>query len=242
MSQCEECGREFFAVRIGQKYCNADCRMERWKRDNPKNEKLKTVKTCRCCEKVFETSDSRKVYCSDECKIKHRNSLRPTTKEVERKCPVCGTMFAPMQSRGVGKMCCSDVCTVEHRRGVKAAEKLKARKKEQSRLEQLRLSRQQRAARPLEAKHKDLMKDFGITLDDYNRMLEEQGGVCAICKQPETIFDRRIGRLRNLAVDHDHTTGQVRKLLCTRCNQGIGNLQESADRLQSAIDYLRQFE
>jgi hypothetical protein len=84
----------------------------------------------------------------------------------------------------------------------------------------------------------DLKKNFGITLDDYNVMLESQSGVCAICGNPETTRHNNTDRVRNLAVDHCHTTGKVRGLLCTKCNQGLGNFRDNPDFLAKAISYL----
>jgi hypothetical protein len=68
---------------------------------------------------------------------------------------------------------------------------------------------------------------YGISLEDYQRMAGEQGGLCAICKQPE-----------RLVVDHDHRTGKVRGLLCAKCNSGIGMLGDSGDVARNAADYL----
>lgn len=82
-----------------------------------------------------------------------------------------------------------------------------------------------------------LKKSFGLTLEEYRDMVEAQGGVCYICKRPE-VTDRR-GRVIDLAVDHDHATGQVRHLLCGNCNKGLGNFQDSPELLASAILYLR---
>lgn len=240
MSQCEECGKDFFETKSNQKYCSADCRMRRWQRDNPKNEKLKTEKQCRCCGSSFSTSDSRKVYCSDECKIKHRNSIRPTTKESDRQCPMCGGMFKPLQVRGVGRMCCSDVCTLEWRKGKEAADRLKKKKAEQARLENIIYQRKLRSEYPDYMRNATLKKNYGITLERYDQMYTEQDGKCAICGNPETIMDNKAGRLRRLAVDHDHDTGAVRRLLCTGCNQGIGNLKEDPTIMQAALDYLRR--
>ena len=75
---------------------------------------------------------------------------------------------------------------------------------------------------------------FGLTLDEYDEMWNEQGGVCAICEEPQ--------KNRKLAVDHDHDTGEVRGLLCTSCNLGIGNLKDSIDILESAINYLGKYQ
>lgn len=85
-----------------------------------------------------------------------------------------------------------------------------------------------------------LRRKYGISTDDYNRLLKEQGGVCAICKNPERVLDNR-GRKRRLAVDHDHDTFVVRGLLCYACNTGIGALKESVLVLESAIEYLQRF-
>lgn len=82
-----------------------------------------------------------------------------------------------------------------------------------------------------------LQKKYGITLVDYARLLQKQNGLCAICKRPE---DRRQwGKLKPLAVDHDHATGIVRGLLCHLCNSGIGNFIDDRTRLENARLYLR---
>lgn len=78
-----------------------------------------------------------------------------------------------------------------------------------------------------------LTNTYGITPEQYEAMLAEQGGVCAIC--------RRKDKGRNLAVDHDHETGQVRGLLCQACNRAIGQLGEDPDRLDTAVSYLRRW-
>lgn len=76
-----------------------------------------------------------------------------------------------------------------------------------------------------------LRRKYGLTLEDYERMFEAQAGVRAICGEarPEE---------RTLHVDHDHETGVIRGLLCFRCNQAIGSLQEDHDVFQAAADYL----
>jgi hypothetical protein len=76
-------------------------------------------------------------------------------------------------------------------------------------------------------------------LTNYNNMVTEQGNTCALCKKPETAIDGQTGRIRDLCVDHCHKTGNVRGLLCSNCNRGIGHLKDSADLCYSAGDYLR---
>jgi hypothetical protein len=82
----------------------------------------------------------------------------------------------------------------------------------------------------------NLMK-FEISLADYDRLIEQQEGVCAICHLPESIPYK--SAIRRLAVDHDHRTGNVRGLLCGRCNQMIGYAQDNPDVLEAAAAYLR---
>lgn len=76
-----------------------------------------------------------------------------------------------------------------------------------------------------------LKRKFSLSVEDYNSMLKEQDGVCAICKSTCT---------RSLAVDHCHTTGKIRGLLCNNCNRGIGHLKDSILLLESSIRYLKE--
>lgn len=85
----------------------------------------------------------------------------------------------------------------------------------------------------------NLQQSFGITLDEYNDLVVEQNGVCAICERPETRLRRN--KLLALAVDHNHATGKNRGLLCMACNTGIGSLQDNPDLLEKAADYIRKY-
>lgn len=76
-----------------------------------------------------------------------------------------------------------------------------------------------------------LRNRYGITLEDYNTMLESQNGVCAACKTPSDTT-------RRLCVDHCHNTGKIRGLLCFKCNAILGLSHDSIDILRSAIDYI----
>ncbi len=84
----------------------------------------------------------------------------------------------------------------------------------------------------------EMRKRYGITLERYNQMLAEQGGVCAICGQEETRVDHRTKRVSRLAVDHDHITGAVRGLLCHGCNNSLGATGDDPVVLAKAIVYL----
>lgn len=82
----------------------------------------------------------------------------------------------------------------------------------------------------------ELKKAFGINLHDYGHMLLSQNGLCAICARPET--QMRGGKVKALAVDHDHATGKVRGLLCSDCNQALGKMKDDRMILLSAVRYL----
>jgi len=93
-----------------------------------------------------------------------------------------------------------------------------------------------RASDPTYRMRSALKTMYGITIEQYNEMLDRQGGVCAICGEEETRTNK--GTIRALCVDHNHDTGMVRGLLCANCNNGIGYLGDSADRVRSALEYL----
>lgn len=76
-----------------------------------------------------------------------------------------------------------------------------------------------------------LLTTYGITLADYDHLLDMQGGVCAICAGPPQ-------QAGNYHVDHDHDSGFVRGLLCMSCNRGIGYLRDDPALIQRALEYL----
>ena len=100
-------------------------------------------------------------------------------------------------------------------------------------------TRKYRAANPdkvREATRQSVWKQAGIdlTLKEYAEMREHQDYCCAICETPEVQLGRKLG------VDHNHTTGDVRGLLCTNCNAALGLLKDSPRLLRTAATYLEQ--
>jgi hypothetical protein len=88
-------------------------------------------------------------------------------------------------------------------------------------------------------KRRSLLKTtYGLTVEQYDRMLVEQHGVCAICGRPPASYNNQN---KSLAVDHVHATGQVRGLLCGRCNTAIGLLREDPVLAVGLADYLRKW-
>lgn len=82
-------------------------------------------------------------------------------------------------------------------------------------------------------KNFDLIKLYGITLDQFNQIKQEQGNRCKICNT-----DEPKGRHNCFHVDHCHSTGKVRGLLCNKCNVGLGSFKDDPEILKIAAEYL----
>lgn len=82
-----------------------------------------------------------------------------------------------------------------------------------------------------------LRTKYGLTVHEFALMLDAQNLLCAICKRPESRAGRG-GNQKSLSVDHCHTTGKVRMLLCDACNKGLGCFKDDPALLQEAARYL----
>jgi hypothetical protein len=94
----------------------------------------------------------------------------------------------------------------------------------------LRTQAEYRASMARDYRSEHLKRKFGLTLEEYEQRLRIQGGGCAVC-------GAKPGK-SSLHVDHDHKTGEIRGLLCFRCNGGLGQFKEQSTRLLRAADYL----
>lgn len=83
------------------------------------------------------------------------------------------------------------------------------------------------------------LKKYGLSVSDYQTLLALQGGVCAICREPET-KKGVYGEVVRLSVDHDHSTGAIRGLLCDSCNILLGRAREDPAILRDAAAYLEE--
>ena len=95
-----------------------------------------------------------------------------------------------------------------------------------------KLSKREKALRQRRSRHNyHLKKTYGITIQDYDKLLKAQGGKCAIC---------RGGTSKNFfAVDHNHKNGKVRGLLCARCNTALARFMDSTVNVGRAYKYMR---
>ena len=84
------------------------------------------------------------------------------------------------------------------------------------------------------------LKKLGITYKDYQELAQSQENRCGICGKKSS--DKYRGKPRSLHIDHCHTTGKIRGLLCATCNHGIGNFYDNPLLLKKAISYLKKHE
>ena len=109
------------------------------------------------------------------------------------------------------------VRAINRSQNIKHKDKIKVRRKAR------------RALNPDKERNIRYVQKYGITLKDYNDMLTQQNKLCLICKKDLKLY-----------VDHDHTTGVVRGLLCHKCNTGLGMLQDNINNLLNAINYIKE--
>ena len=109
--------------------------------------------------------------------------------------------------------------------GKKCREKAQRRRDKQRHLDYYHANKKRQ-------KDRTLLRKYGITLDEYNQMMVYQSDRCATC-----LTDDKGGKQYWL-VDHDHATGKVRGLLCTRCNSMLGQALDDPDTLRAAASYL----
>lgn len=126
-------------------------------------------------------------------------------------CPVCRTTENP-KSTNKGQLC--KPCAVDR-------------------------SKKWQASNPEKFFFNQIRAKWGLSPSEYLGMFEQQDNKCAICSEEETApISLKNTQPRRLAVDHDHATGVIRGLLCTRCNTTLGKVNDDTDLLRKMIDYL----
>lgn len=138
-------------------------------------------------------------------------------------CPVCESQFEPKSPRHKKQQFCSTPC---------------CRKQYQQDHPEIGLAsgRKARKNNPDKTYWYHIKYQYGLTKEQYQEMMVQQNNACAICKQSETHIVN--GKLRTLSVDHNHDTGQVRKLLCHSCNAALGLLKEDPQIMFEMIKYI----
>lgn len=164
------------------------------------------------------------TYCSRNCNPTILASIKSRIKSPElgrthdfvtRTCPTCNTEFKTKVkniNRGGGTYC-SNTCNPKITYHIPSPEELSVGY----------------------SRRNTLWSNYKITVIDYDNLLKAQNGCCAICLRPPN--DNKF-----LNVDHCHTTGKIRGLLCSRCNPALGKLKDSKELLLKAIEYLEKHE
>lgn len=169
-------------------------------------------------------------YCSDKCRrarwtrdnYARKIALQYSNYRKHRKpkpCSGCGRTI-PDEERTFGKRFCSEACHLKttlqpgNRRRSVAWERRDPRGRLRNHIHHL----------------------YGMTLAQYDALLDQQAGSCAICKTKVEDITHKKG----IGVDHDHKTGKVRGLLCGYCNHGIGMFRDNPQLCQNAATYLEQ--
>ena len=188
---------------------------------------------CRKCSRVIAREYEGRH--AEAVRLRYAEKLARTPAPSETKvCRKCGeekprlAFYAHRSTRDGRANYCSDCAKADQReRNSQRREQIKAdnAKRRADPAKRARYNRQMR---------RNWLKNYGLTPEGFDALLEAQGGVCAICGLPGREWAER-----NLHVDHDHTTHAVRGLLCGRCNVAIGLMGDDAEKLQRAIEYLK---
>jgi len=182
-------------------------------------------KECPRCSSKFFPKHPRTVYCkSDECiKIGYRIQASKNRKVPsmlpKKTCIICEKEFRPRDRSNKG-ICGSVECRYTHHINLNRDNKARIRKMP-------------------DYKPCHITKTYGLTLEEYEAMVEYQDHKCKICGTHET--DNALsknGNPKRLSIDHDHETGQIRGLLCNLCNTALGMFDDNVESLQRAILYL----
>jgi endogenous inhibitor of DNA gyrase (YacG/DUF329 family) len=168
---------------------------------------------CKGCGASYTTTVARKLFCSEGCKSRHYDRLRTADgrREVEHVCDHCGQQFHARR----GRKFCSYSCSALAKWASSSYEFPTGPDHPNWRGGSLASRRR---------------RDYGIEPEQYEALLVAQNSVCAICKNNRSA--------RPLGVDHNHTTGAVRGLLCGPCNAGLGLFGDNPGWLLAAVSYL----
>lgn len=222
---------------------------------------------CHFCEQEFHPRNAVQRFCSRACSARSRcNHFGPniTGLALEPKvCPQCGTIFQPFHplQTGCSRQCSQAILARLRRAKLRPPEAEPAHRtckrcqatKPVADFATLKDRPRQYhkscraceanmlASRPIDhdsqsrreqGRLKHLRKNYGIYPEEVDILLKQQNHQCAICGASPA---------KRLGVDHCHTTGAIRGLLCDPCNQGLAGFRDNPDRLQAAIAYLASY-
>lgn len=186
-------------------------------------------------------------FCDRTCSNRYNWSQRGsrTAKVRDVSCPICSKRF---RQANVSQSYCSPACGAEGRKessrvwlkcghcdGDYWRHRLRAHASKYCSDKCMKTERTERAAQ----RRATMALPEGMSHREYQSRLASQGGVCAICRRPETQRHHTGGVIR-LTKDHDHATGAWRGLLCRRCNMALGLFDDDSELLKAAVFYVEQ--
>lgn len=178
------------------------------------------------------------TLCSPACKKQEKlNKLENNLKLEQQTCATCNTTFSidhfyvkNKETQARLKHC--KYCTQERNQN-------NLLNNPNRRAENYKYKNQWSRDNPERNRNSYLKRIYGITSVEYEKIAEDQNHNCAICNKKET-KQNIFGNPKRLAVDHCHSTGKVRGLLCFHCNSSIGKFKEDIETLENAINYLKK--
>jgi uncharacterized protein YaiL (DUF2058 family) len=179
--------------------------------------------------------------CRVEQSITQFSKYRSAVDGLQSQCKECKHKYATsVEGRQVGLKYCRKY-RAEHREasresGRKYRENHLEERREASRLCARRIRKERPQEVHAQARQSLLFTKYGMTVSDYDRMFEQQKGVCAICGKEQTHSPVHNGYL---CIDHDHVTGKNRGLLCRKCNIALGHVDDNVEVLEKMIAYIK---
>lgn len=148
-------------------------------------------------------------------------------------CEVCSTLFQPYRES-------QRICSPKCRNGLPDKKQREREYRQQPHVRKRRSERRNITNDPSYKlkNRRGALRKYGLTIEEHEQMLAAQDGKCAICGNPPKPDGVRAAS--RLHVDHDHTTGKVRALLCNHCNRGLGAFGDNPELLTLAATYLRE--
>lgn len=208
MATCPYCGRDFFQVKENHIFCSVKCgtahdyQLNKEKYESIRRSKRPVYdKQCKECGQPYQTTNNVKIFCSNECKIKNNNSLRPRSCHEIRECPVCKKIFKPMQKSGTGRKYCTIKCR-------QAAWSVRSRV----------------ISREANFKNKIKTKWNG----NWYKALQRDDFTCQVCGRKKTPYDKTTARRYILEVHHRDGSGEKESknhsldnlmTLCAECHR-----------------------
>ena len=137
--------------------------------------------------------------------------------------------FGPQTKRGKRGRCAQcRLCVAAYARGYRRRDPQLTKQRRKEQYDRFRV-RDDYRQKKLQYR---LQEMYNLTLEEFDDMVSQQKGLCAICRKPNNVIGERLG------VDHDHNTGEVRGLLCNHCNKGLAGFRDNPKILKNAINYL----